>query len=157
MIITAIDPGTEISALVQYDATRKIPLHRFTATNNEVMAYLYTESRGNVDSNILIIEEFESFGMAVGREAFRTVWWSGRMYEVWNGPKIMLPRRTVKVHLCGTSRATDSNVRTAIIDAFGGKLKAQGKKNSQGPLYGIKGHEFSALALALTHAGHFGV
>lgn len=154
MDIYAVDPGDEISAVVQYSTRSRAPILSLTDTNESIIAFLYTE--GRVTEDTLVIEEFESYGMAVGREVFRTVWWSGRFYEVWNGNKIMLPRRTAKLHLTGQTRARDSEVRTAIIDAFGGKIRAIGKKKTPGPLHGVKGHEWAALALALTHAGHHG-
>lgn len=154
MNIFAVDPGNEISAVVEYSTQSRAPVTNITAPNEQIIAFLYTEGRGTSDS--LVIEEFESYGMAVGREVFRTVWWSGRFYEAWNSNKLMLPRRTVKLHLCGNTRATDANIRAAIYDAFGGKVHAVGSKAKPGPLYGLKGHEYAALALALTHAGHFG-
>lgn len=152
MIVYGIDPGTESSALVQYDHALRTVREHFTCTNNELMAYLYTESRHHTRGIPLVIEYFESFGMAVGAEVFRTVWWSGRMYEVWSGPKHTLTRKTVKQHICHSTRATDANIRAAIYDLFGGKLRAVGKAKTPGPLYGVKGHEMSALAVALTWA-----
>ena len=47
-------------------------------------------------------------------------------------------------------RAKDRNVRLAIEDRRGGRRAAVGLKKSQGPLYGIKAHEWSALAIAIT-------
>jgi hypothetical protein len=46
-------------------------------------------------------------------------------------------------------RAKDANVRQAILDRFGGKDKAIGKKGCYGPLRSIKSHLWSALAIAL--------
>jgi hypothetical protein len=48
-------------------------------------------------------------------------------------------------------RATDANIRASLIDRYGpGKDSAIGSKRSPGPLYGLKGDEWSALAVALT-------
>src|SRR5258707_8466005 len=89
-------------------------------------------------------------GMAVGQETFTTVWWAGRFHEAWpNAQRYQLPRRPVKLHLCNSMRATDANIRAALIDRFGGS-EAIGLKRSPGPLYGLKGHEFAALAIAIT-------
>jgi hypothetical protein len=46
-------------------------------------------------------------------------------------------------------QAKDANIRQAILDRFGGKEKAIGKKANPGPLYGVKSHLWSALAVAL--------
>ena len=58
-------------------------------------------------------------------------------------------RSKVKLHFCGSSRAKDGNVRASILDRFGGKLTAVGKKATPGPLYGVHGHMWSALAVAI--------
>jgi hypothetical protein len=66
---------------------------------------------------------------------------------------VAISRKDVKQHLCGTVRATDADVRDALIHRFGpGKEKAVGKKKTPGPLYGVKGHGWAALAVAVTLA-----
>jgi hypothetical protein len=62
----------------------------------------------------------------------------------------MLPRRAVKLALCGDSRAKDANIRQALIDRFGGSA-AIGRKANPGPLYGISPDVRSALAIAVTY------
>jgi hypothetical protein len=48
-------------------------------------------------------------------------------------------------------QAKDANIRQALIDRFGGSKEAAiGTIKRQGPLYGVKGHEFAALAVAVT-------
>jgi hypothetical protein len=59
-------------------------------------------------------------------------------------------RRDVKLHICGSQRAKDANIRQALIDCYGGKVEAIGKKKAPGPLYGISSHAWSALAVAQT-------
>jgi hypothetical protein len=59
-------------------------------------------------------------------------------------------RATVKAHLCRSAKAKDSNVRQALIDLFGGKENAIGTKKTPGPLYGISGDVWAALAVAVT-------
>ncbi|MBV8782506.1 MAG: hypothetical protein JO353_14005, partial [Phycisphaerae bacterium] len=50
-------------------------------------------------------------------------------------------------------RAKDGNIRQALIDRFGPtKERAIGKKKSPGPLYGMSGDCWSALAVAVTYA-----
>jgi hypothetical protein len=91
--------------------------------------------------------------MAVGREVFETVFWTGRFFEAATrrGADVSwLPRKAIKVHLCGSARAQDSNIRVALIDRFGGSERAKGTKKAPGALFGIKAHEWAALALAVT-------
>jgi len=152
MNIVAIDPGYEQSAFVLYDGARV--LEHAIETNEALAARLVSGvwRCGGIDA--VVFEQIESFGMAVGREVFETVFWTGRLFERAKYrvvTPVRMPRRTVKVHLCQSARAQDSNIRVAIIDRFGGTLQAIGTKKSQGPLYGIKSHEWAALALAVTY------
>ena len=100
----------------------------------------------------VVIEKIESYGMAVGAEVFDTVWWAGRFAEACQRvPAVMLPRRAVRLALCGDSRAKEANIRQALIDHFGGSA-AVGRKATPGPLYGISRDVWSALAIAVTYA-----
>lgn len=143
----ALDPGTEQSAIVWITPAGKVEggLHR----NDELMEVLRSAQKGEIAATShLVIEEIESFGMPVGREVFQTVFWAGRFAEAWSPrPWSLLPRRTVKMTLCGTSRAKDPHIRQRLIDLYGGPACA--KKG--GALAGIKSHLWSALALAVTY------
>lgn len=161
MLVAAIDPGTEQSALVVYDGATKRVTYHVIASNPVILETLLWPSVMTAGVMVLAIEEFvSSFGMAVGKEVFKTVWWAGRFYEAFESCRrsdpgaraIMVPRKTAVTHICGVARANDSNVRAEIIDRFGGKIRAIGKKSTPGPLYGLKGHEFAALAVAITVA-----
>lgn len=145
-VITAIDPGYEQSAVLTLDAGT-LTDHRI-APNAQVLDWLRESTLGGV----LVLEQVESFGMAVGREVFETVYVTGRFAEAWFPRWVeRMPRRMVKSHLCHSGRATDANIRQALIDRFGPTTeKAIGTKKQPGPLYGIKSHEWAALALAVT-------
>jgi hypothetical protein len=145
-MLLAIDPGTEQSAWVLMDDYGLCSSG--IEDNPALVARIYFEKREHMT---LIIEKIESFGMPVGAEVFETIYWTGRMAEAaqpWVATRI--PRKDVKIALCGSMKAKDANIRQAIIDRYGGKDKAIGKKKTPGPLYGVKSHIWSALALALT-------
>jgi hypothetical protein len=109
------------------------------------------------EPDVVVVEQIESYGMAVGREVFETVHWSGRFTEAAHPLEVVqLPRREVKLALCHDSRAKDANIRAALIDRFGGP-SAIGRKASPGPLYGISRDVWSALAIAVTYADRGGV
>lgn len=59
-------------------------------------------------------------------------------------PVELIYRRDIKIHLCGTVKAKDGNIRQALIDKHG----APGTKKSKGPTYGVSGHLWAALAVA---------
>lgn len=147
MSVLTIDPGYEQSAWLVYNGATV--LSHGIERNEDVLDLLLRLS-GEVDA--VVLEQIESFGMAVGREVFETVFWTGRFYEAARERCVpqRMPRKAVKLHLCQSARAQDSNIRTALLDRFGGKDAAIGKKKTPGPLFGIKSHEWSALAIAVT-------
>jgi hypothetical protein len=106
------------------------------------------------DCNFACIEMIASYGLPVGAEVFETCLWIGRLQErmlLGYLDAKLIYRKDVKLHLCGTPRAKDANIRQALIDRYGGKTKAIGNKKTPGPLYGIKSHGWAALALAVTY------
>lgn len=144
----AIDPGTAHSGWAwmrggRLEASGVLP-------NNDVIANLRYAWR-SADS--VAIEMIASYGMAVGAEVFETCVWIGRMVQVAGPERVRLVyRKDVKMHLCGTPRAKDANIRQALIDLYGGKAEAIGTCKKQGPLYGVKSHAWAALAVAVTAA-----
>lgn len=146
MIIAAIDPGTRESALVLWDGRAVREAHLLP--NEQMLSRLREGPFVSFapDGALLVVEQVESYGMAVGREVFETVWWAGRFVEAWPSKFQMVPRRTVKLHLCNSMKAKDANIRQALLDRFG----AQGTKKAPGLLYGITSHKWAALALAVT-------
>jgi hypothetical protein len=147
-LILAIDPGTTHSGwVVLRDGA---PWNFGVSENGEVLE--------NISQwpHALALEMVASYGMAVGAETFRTVWWAGRFAECYNARTGNLPaevyRKDVKLHLCGSMKAKDSNIRQALLDRWGGKAVAVGNSKRPGPLFGVKSHAWAALAVAVTVA-----
>lgn len=153
-VVIGLDPGPEQSAVVVVENGRVIEQGFWD--NPSVVTWIGPHGSPLVAANPeIVIEKVESFGMAVGAEVFETVFWSGRFAEAWRRvagyEARRLGRRDVKLHLCGTARAKDTNIRAALLDRFGpGKQKAIGTKATPGPLYGLTGHSYAALAVAVT-------
>lgn len=136
MIILAIDPGTEQSALVQLGPDDY--LCGFIIHNAELLDRLrHHPSRlygPHAAPEVLVCEMVQHYGsgLAVGKETFETVRWIGRFQEAVEsrgGRFKILYRPTIKSHLCGSAKAKDANVRQALIDRFGGDSVAlKGKK-----------------------------
>lgn len=152
MKILAIDPGPANSAYVLWNGETWIDAQ---IVSNEALRAIVIVS----EYDSAAIEMVACYGMPVGREVFETCVWIGRFMECWmdrNPPvggteQTWTPvyRRDIKHHFCNSAKAKDSNIRQVILDRFGGKLVAIGKKATPGPLYGIKSHLWSALAIAL--------
>lgn len=145
--VLAIDPGTTQSAWLLLDNGRIAhPGNKGIAANDVVLANLRHDWATSFD--VLVIEKVESFGMAVGKEIFETVFWTGRFAEAVGDTRFRrLGRKAIVTHLCGSARAKDSNVRRELMDRFGGDASV--KKG--GPLYGVVTHLWAALAVALVY------
>lgn len=95
---------------------------------------------------IVAIEMIACYGMAVGAEVFDTCLWIGEFRGYMRPqPVTLCYRKDIKLHLCGTTKAKDPNVRQALIDRLG----KPGTKKNPGPTYGIRSHMWSALAVAV--------
>lgn len=134
MIILAIDPGSEKSALVLYDTGNQEIYDRRIVENELLLGYM-----GDVVFDMLVIEMIASYGMPVGKDVFETCVWIGRFIEHSKKSFSYIYRREEKMFLCGSMKAKDSNIRQAIIDKLG-------KEKTRGCSKDI----WSALAVALT-------
>ncbi len=143
--LLAIDPGTFESAWVLFDGA-KVLAHGIES-NVTVMGRLREHAGCPV-----WIEMVACYGMAVGSEVFETCVWIGRFWETanLNGSSFnRVTRIQVKLHLCHSAQAKDTNIRRAILDRFGGTAAALGNKKQPGPIYGLVKHEWAAMAVAL--------
>ncbi len=196
----AIDPGTTKSAWVVIDDACKpvawaweendavLQRHRvndggfpeFEVVIDHGYQYLQLGAGGDTD---LVIEDVTNMGMAVGKDVFETVRWSGRFD--YRQTARFISRPEVKLHICGSPRAKDPNVKQAIIDNYGGQevaiggvkcpkckgrawygrgrmpceaCDATGFETPKGILYdfsksGMGSHGWSSLGVALTYVG----
>ena len=88
-------------------------------------------------------------GMPTSYDEFLMVEWVGRLRRTAElaGLKVCkVWRHREKSCVCGNGRATDSNIRTALIDIYG----APGTKKSPGNTFGITADVWQALAVAHT-------
>jgi hypothetical protein len=142
--ILAIDPGTTESGWAVFHGG--VVYASGCMLNGELLHAM--ELRMRPDPDTLAIEMVASYGMPVGREVFETCVWIGRFQQAWRDPEAvrLVYRKDVKLHLCGSPRAKDANIRQALID----KLGPVGTKAAPGPLYGVKSHAWAAVAVAVT-------
>lgn len=153
--IMAIDPGTTESAWVYYNSESKLPMSFGKQPNIE----LFTELK-NRSIDKLAIEMVASMGMPVGQTTFETVVWIGRFMQYWiddshseKNVRMLYRKKDMCMHLCGTARAKDPNIRQAIMDRYGSSREnALGTKKKPGPLYGFADDIWSAMAIAIVCA-----
>ena len=139
--IIAIDPGpTETAYLIFSDGIqefKKVP-------SQDVLSII---SKRSGDFFEVVCERIESFGMAVGVSTFDTVRWEGEyrcMCRMINMEFYPVTRKQIKIFWCHTARATDSNIRQALIDHYG----EPGTKKNPGFTYGLSRDTWSTLAIA---------
>jgi hypothetical protein len=140
MRILAIDPGNADSGWVIYDGSK---VHECGVYAN--MDMLRAVQLMGVD--VLAIEMMRARGMPVSNDEMETLVWIGRFQQAWRAPDDVLfaYRQEVKLHLCGSAKAKDPNVRQALIDRVG----KPGTKKNPGPTYGVTSHAWPALAVAV--------
>jgi hypothetical protein len=124
----------------------------------------------------LQIETPRPQGQLMSSESMEMMIQIGRILQMWPGTWSYVFRGDVKLLLCGASNVKDKNVNQAIKDRFGGESIAVGGKKCQkckgkgwfgpgrptcpecdgamwenppGPLAGVAGHAWAALAVAL--------
>lgn len=155
MLILALDPGTTETGYVRFGAGSGAVYSSGVVSNADALNLVRDER----EAHALAVEMIASYGMPVGREVFETCVFIGECANEWRrhgkGEARFIYRRDVKLHLCGSVKAKDPNVRQALLDMFGGSA-AIGKKAAPGPLYGVKSHAWAALGVAVTAANFRG-
>ena len=150
----AIDPGSEKSAYLVFSGEKKIL--DFGLTENKNLLELVLSARDDRSAH-LTVEVFKSYGNIIGDTVLETCVFIGRLLQAWNDDErvTLYTRKHVVAHICQNPRASDANIRQALLDRFertgGGKNPSVGTKSKPGPLYGVKKDIWSALALALTY------
>lgn len=152
MKILAIDPGNEYSAYCVIDGETLRPLEHGKLKNGELAELIKT-----LEFDSCCIEAVACYGMPVGREVFETCEWTGRfalLLEQRGYRPERVYRREEKIHICGSVKAKDANIRRALIDRFAERDLKNGKGTRKEPdwFYGFKADEWAAYAVAITYA-----
>lgn len=156
----AIDPGPAESAFVLAANVDHLPIRIGKIPNGALLAEL--DDICAAFGACVAIEMVASYGMPVGAEVFDTCVWIGRYLERCSSsqtPPVLVYRREVKLHHCGTARANDANITQALIDRFapGAPNRGKGTKAKPGWFHGFKADIWQAYALAVYVADQAGV
>lgn len=149
MRIVGIDPGTKETAYVILDPANAVaPVVSCGYVSNEEFIEALRQRLISPDKpSVFVFEFFESYGKPIGAESIETICWVGRFMEAckaWD----RLKRSDIKLHLCASRSAKDPHIRRVLMDRFGGDASTK----SGGKLASVKGHRWSALAVAVTYA-----
>ena len=146
-LICAVDPGPEKSGWVWWKNGRVVACG---VDNNDLVMRCHIWQASNNVGAVLAMEMIANYGATVGRSTFETVLWLGRFAQYWKdhggGRCIKVYRQEAKRCVCRTHKASDADVRAALITRLGDVGTAKNK----GPLYGVKSHAWAALAVAVT-------
>lgn len=175
-VIMAIDPGSTESGYVVIQGTDfpNNPSRFGKILNSEMTQKVRNFARHSGFRLVLLIEMPACYGMAVGKTVFETCAVVGYLEATFWMHSEGNPDRecqriyrkksneegvpSVCMELCKNNRAGDSNIRQAIVDLYpatgGGKTPVKGTKDKPGPLFGISGDVWAALAVALTYKSH---
>ena len=153
MIVLGLDPGPTNCGIALYCSDRGKVL---SAQKDITVESLLLVLSDPVVCDVVAIERVQSYGIA-GASLLRTSEVVGRIWQaakLGGYPVELYYRREVLRVLDVTGKGNrDALVRQRIIETFGGGREAAvGRKASPGPCYGVSGHAWQALAVALTHA-----
>lgn len=149
MKILAIDPGNKESGV----AIIKMPdfgLLWFAKLPNEDVCKVVNIR----DFDEVAIEMIACYGMPVGKTVFETCLWIGRFIEQLKEHKIsFVYRNEEKMHLCGSARAKDSNIRQALVNRYAEFDFKTGKGTKKQPdvFYGVSKDVWQAISVGVTH------
>lgn len=148
-VVLAIDPGNEKSAYCFIDSETLQPGLFGKVDNQELLSIVHCYPYDRI-----VIERVASYGMAVGREVFETCEWIGRFTQAAIPLRAdYIYRKEEKLHICGNSRANDTNIRRALIDRFAKHDLKNGKGTRKNPdwFFGFKADVWAAYAVGITY------
>lgn len=151
MKILSLDVGTTQSGFCIVDSETYKPKYFGKIENSELIKIAKT-----FDYDVLVYEEFQSYGTQMGISTITSITWNGRFIQIAKDrQKEVIPiyRREVKMNLCNSVKANDSNVRYALISRFAkfDFKNGKGTKNEQDWFYGFKADSWSAYGIACTY------
>jgi hypothetical protein len=152
MNILAIDPGNKESAYVLCNDSGIIEFNK--ELNESLIKSIYF----TLDVDCIVVEMVASYGMPVGKDVFDTCVWIGRFLEASENESIkteLIYRKEVKMNLCQSTRAKDSNIIQALVDRFANTSEhgkyGKGTKKNKGYFYGFSKDVWQAYAVAVTY------
>lgn len=151
--ILAIDPGNKESGYVFIDVATYKPI-KYGKIKNAKLEKIMQET----EYDHLVLEMVASYGMAVGRSVFDTVFHTGRFSMIRpNVPFTKVYRMQVKMNLLGKTSVRDSDITQFLVHRFLTNKEIErwgdygkGVKADQGYFYGFNNDIYQAYAVGVT-------
>ena len=159
MRLLSIDPGPTTCGVVVLDCDADIlPRLRWSDPAILIDHVIAAVRQSQYPVDVVVCEWLTSYGAAVGASVLDTARVVGRIEQAARDQGAtfrLLTRPEVGLELCQSRRAKKSQTAEAIRSMYreaglaigGGKRPTVGTKNARGPLYGVKGHAWDALAV----------
>jgi Holliday junction resolvasome RuvABC endonuclease subunit len=162
--IIGVDPGPELSGMVIIDESLKVLEHY-----DQIDVDGIDDAISLFDFWTIVVEDLSPRGgfsvgkmMAQWGKTIQTAKVIGQIKRIafWKGLSFVESNpSTWRAKFCGTASASPAQIKACVRDVYesrglacgGGKQPAQGVKSKPGPLYGLKGHAWDALGVALTY------
>ena len=154
-----VDPGQRESGVVMVRDprhTRRFVEGTVQSGNVDIVKWL-RERIPILQPEVIAIEDMGATGVPCGHALLDTARWIGQFKEAaeysassYGGRVVLITRQRVKVLMGGKD---DSGIRQAVLAMFrpvgGGSVPQVGTKQAPGPLYGVSGHSWQALAVCM--------
>lgn len=147
MVILALDVGTTESGWCLLTDYKPV---KFGKDLNEKVLAIVKEW----DYNVLVYEQFKSYGMPIGDSTIKSIEWNGRLLQSAldrNIPVDCVTRNEEKINICHSSKANDGTIRQALIDRFASTPSGKGTKKNPDFFYGFSKDMWSAYAVGVTY------
>lgn len=160
-IFLGLDTGSEKSSIVAYAIDRPGP-RLLALPENSGCVVMVREQVPNeelidlmaaiVPAGHLGVEVSTARGAPMYGQHVSNFRWQGRFLQRWidlGRTAEEVPVEVARHHLTGKRAPKDPQIRAALLDAHGKTTRdAMGTRVAPGPLYGVKGHAWDALAVA---------
>lgn len=151
MLILAIDPGPEKSSWVCWStSTETVAAGEDQVDNARLRDFLGGNIRDSAKQ--LVIERPVMMGKNATSALLETARWAGVFEGAWPGEVETITYHRTRTHLTRCGSANEAAVRECLISRFapaGYGPQGKGTKANPGPFYGVTGHMWSAVAVAV--------
>lgn len=151
MLILAIDPGPEKSSAVVWDAEAERVVEGGDQEENAGIV-VRLRNRPPAGCGVLVIERPVIMGKNATAALLETSRWAGVFEGSWPGIVDRITYHRVRSHLTRCVNANEATVKQSLISRFspsGFGPQGKGTKANPGPFYGVTGHMWSAVAVAV--------
>jgi len=146
-MILGVDPGPEQSAGVVWDGCFVVA--HVQKPNNEFREHLLNLESLWPKKFVVAIEDVAFYGKVLNRSTFDTLKFIGRIQEIFPDNHHLVYFPDIAYHFCNSRRGVNTpQINSVLRSRYGEK----GTKKNPGILYGIKEHEWSALAVAIYYS-----